>query len=86
MGSIDPALHGTDGDDARFIGKDASRQNPETLNRIREIDIPMSESPEAPEIEKACIHIAGCGVTTENPLDTGQMTRPRKRVIEVRKD
>jgi hypothetical protein len=44
-----------------------------------DIDIPMSESPEAAEIENEVVHIAGCGVMTENPLDTGQMTRPRKQ-------
>jgi hypothetical protein len=51
-----------------------------------EIDIPMSESPEAPDIETGFIHLADCGVKTENPFKTRQMTKSRKRVIEVRKD
>jgi hypothetical protein len=51
---------------------------PETLNRMREIDIRMSESPEAPEIENQFIHRDCCGIKTENPFHTGQMT-PKRR-------
>jgi len=49
---------------------------------MRAIDIAMSESPEAPEIETDYIHLAECGVKTESPFETRQMTR-RRKVVQV---
>lgn len=50
------------------------------------LDIPMSKPPDVLEIDLSeHVQLAGCGVTAENPVHTAQMTKRRKRPIEVRK-